>query len=101
MVYGLYVISPVTGLSCHRHPRAWARTWHQRRGVRTTRLRRPLKAPSSGAPSASTASRLASVTISSRPSVRWDGYSYSPLFISEKQKYFFVGSLIWFLTIRS
>ena len=26
MVYGLYVISPVTGLSCHRRPRSLART---------------------------------------------------------------------------
>jgi len=44
------------------------RTWHQRRGVRTTRLRRPRPAPSSEAPSASTASRPALVTIAKRPS---------------------------------
>jgi len=36
-----FVLSPVTGLSCHRHRREIPPTWHQRRGVRTTRLRRP------------------------------------------------------------
>src|SRR5258708_37671616 len=49
--------------------------------------------PSASAPfvksaSASTASCPASVTISSRPSVGQDGYSYSLICISEKQKYF-------------
>jgi len=37
-------LSLVTGLSCH-HPRAMrsiVASWHQRRGVRTTRFRRPL-----------------------------------------------------------
>jgi hypothetical protein len=38
--------------------------------------------------SASTASRLASVTIANRPSVRRDGESYSLIWVSEKQKYF-------------
>jgi len=37
-------LSPVTGLSCHRRPRIASQTWRQRRGVRTTRLRRPLSA---------------------------------------------------------
>jgi hypothetical protein len=48
----------------------------QRRGVRTTRLRRPPQAPSSQAPSASTASCPASVTISSRPSVGQDSRGF-------------------------
>jgi hypothetical protein len=39
--YGLYVISPVTGLSCHRRSWIIPRTWRQRRGARTTRFRRP------------------------------------------------------------
>jgi len=42
------VLSPVTGLFCHR--RLWNRipqTWHQHRGVRTTRLRRTLQLRSS------------------------------------------------------
>jgi len=36
-------LSPATGLSCHRRPweACFSRTWHQRRGVRTTRLLRP------------------------------------------------------------
>jgi len=39
----LYVLSLVTGLSCHHRQRdaqASSPTWRQRRGVRTTRLRR-------------------------------------------------------------
>jgi hypothetical protein len=49
--------------------------------------------PSASAPfvigaSASTASRPAAVTIACRPSVGRDGYSYSLICISEKQKYF-------------
>jgi len=48
-----FVLSPVTGLFCHRRLADWWRarpgwaatclrkTWRQRRGVRTTRLRRP------------------------------------------------------------
>src|SRR5258707_10172785 len=51
-------------------------TRHQRRGVRTTRLRRPLSCRSSKALSASTASHPASVTIAIRPSVGWDGDRY-------------------------
>src|SRR3984893_19081008 len=54
-----------------------SRTGRQRRGVRTTRLRRPLQVLSSAAPSASTASRPAAVTIACRPSVGRDGESYS------------------------
>jgi hypothetical protein len=45
-----------------------ARLERQRRGVRTTRLRRPLSALSSKAPLTSTASHPASVTIAIRPS---------------------------------
>src|SRR5690242_12678533 len=42
MGYGLYVISPGTGLVCPRHRAdVISTTWHQRRGVRTTRLHRP------------------------------------------------------------
>jgi hypothetical protein len=87
-----FVLSPVTGLSCHRRlADTSAKLERQRRGVRTTRLRRPQapvyakgfaglvqvrrsfseggSAPSSEAPPASTASRLTSVTIAIRPSV--------------------------------
>jgi len=67
---GSFVLSPVIGLSCHRRPQeaCFSRTWRRRRGVRTTRLHRPHQARSSFAPSASTASRPASVTIAIRPS---------------------------------
>jgi hypothetical protein len=39
--YGLYAISPVTGLFCHRHFASSCEAWRQRRGARTTRLHRP------------------------------------------------------------
>jgi hypothetical protein len=73
-----FVIFPVIGLVCHRHRRSLLRRLErQRRGVRTTRLRRPQAAPSSEAPPASTASRLTSVTIAKRPSERRDGKGYA------------------------
>jgi hypothetical protein len=69
-----FVLSPAIGLFCHRRlADTSARLERQRRGVRTTRLRRPPQALSSEAPSASTASRPAFVTIASRPSVGRDG----------------------------
>jgi hypothetical protein len=41
-----FALSPVTGLVCHRHRRSLLRRLErQRRGVRTTRLRRPPQAP--------------------------------------------------------
>jgi len=44
-----FELSPVIGLVCHRRPQeaCFSRTWRQRRGVRTTRLRRPPAARSS------------------------------------------------------
>jgi len=63
------VLSPATGLFCHRRPRSLARTWRQRRGVRTTRLCRPQGQRSRlQRRLASTASRPTSVTIAKRPS---------------------------------
>src|SRR6202011_1349343 len=53
------------------------RTCRQGRGVRTTRLRRPLHTPFVIGASASTASLPAFVTIMIRPSVGWDGNRYS------------------------
>ena len=64
------VLSPVTGLFCHCRLRIAPQAWRQRRGVRTTRLCRPPQRCSSRALLASTASRLTSVTIASRPSCR-------------------------------
>jgi len=46
-----FVLSPVIGLSCHRRLRNETQTWRQRRGVRTTRLRRPRQQRSSALPS--------------------------------------------------
>jgi hypothetical protein len=64
-----FVLSPVTGLVCHRHRRSLLRRLErQRRGVRTTRLRRPLQAPFVYSAKVSTASRLTFVTIARRPS---------------------------------
>jgi len=43
-----FVVSPETGLCCLRHPIrsvSFSRAWHQRRGVRTLRLRRPRDQP--------------------------------------------------------
>src|SRR3954466_15814740 len=65
-----FVISPVIGLVV-TVALLLNKTWRQRRGVRTPRLRRPRSAPFvSGAYIASIASRPASVTIASAP--RWD-----------------------------
>ena len=48
-LYGLYVLSPVTGLFCHRRSRRSSRqrTWPQRREARTIRLHRPQQRRSS------------------------------------------------------
>jgi hypothetical protein len=68
-----FVLSPVIGLCCHRHQRDTSRKLErQRRGVKTTRLRRSLSHVSSSALSASIASRPAFVTIASRPCVGRD-----------------------------
>ena len=84
-----FVISPVIGLVCHRRRHSLLRQLErQRRGVRTTRLRRPPQAPSSKAPSASIASCPASVTISSRPSVGQDGANMNLIWVDREAKYF-------------
>ena len=66
-----FALSPVTGLSCHRcsQEACFSRTQCQRRGIRTTRLRRPLQPRSSVAATAS---------IASRPAFR-DDCAYAPL----------------------
>src|SRR5882724_2889339 len=84
-----FVISPVIGFLATVAPRITPQdlTPAPRRQDHTT-------SPSAFAPlvcsaSASTASRLASVTIANRPSVRRDGKGYRLICTSEKQKYFF------------
>src|SRR5258708_39241971 len=72
-----FVLSPVTGLFCHRHQRnCFHRLDTSVGGVRTTRLRRPPSCRSSKALSASTASHPAFVTTAKRPSVERDGVSF-------------------------
>ncbi|MEA2918043.1 MAG: hypothetical protein QOJ15_10124 [Bradyrhizobium sp.] len=72
-----FVLSPATGLSCHRRRR---NCFHRldagvgASGPHDFAVRRA--ALSSLAPPASTASRPASVTIAIRPSVGWDGDGY-------------------------
>jgi len=88
-----YALSPVSRaflppsqatMQKHRRP-----AWRQRRGVRTTRLRRTRRVVRLSTQSASTASRPAFVTIASRPS-RWDGTGESiKLFLPNGEaKYF-------------
>jgi hypothetical protein len=86
-----FVLSPVIGLSCHRH-RCDAKHHHlldaSVEAFRTTRLRRPPQAPSSSAPSASTASRPAFVTIASRPSGGRDERAIEMILSKAKAEYF-------------
>ena len=64
-----FVLSPVIGLFCHRHQRRCRHSLErQRRGVRTTRLRRPQPTLFVKSAAASTAPHPASVTIAIRPS---------------------------------
>ena len=72
-----FVLSPVTGLCCYRHRRSCLRQLDASVGASGPHdfaVRKLVL--SSAAPSASTASRPASVTIASRPSVRRDGDGY-------------------------
>jgi len=68
-----FVLSPVNGSFATVAPEKLAsqRTWRQHRGVRTTRLRRTLHAPSSFARFASTASHRTFVTIAIAPHLPW------------------------------
>jgi hypothetical protein len=82
------VISPVIGLCCHRRRRDTSRRLErQRRGVRTTRLRRPRNARLVERAFASIASRPAFVTIASRPSLGRDQIALL-LFLAERQAIF-------------
>src|SRR5258708_13002704 len=91
MVLTAYIVlSPVTGLSCHRHWRSYLRQLDASVGasgphdfaVRKSAL-------SSVAPLTSTASRPAFVTIASRPSV-WDGMArdIEVIWVKRESEYF-------------
>src|SRR5258708_1502400 len=74
-----FVLSPVTGLVCHRHQRSCLRQLDASVGASGPHdFAVHLKRCSSKAPSASTASRLTSVTIAKRPSVGagWQRYRF-------------------------
>ena len=97
-----FVLSPVTTLfdtvACASYRRLDANDW----GVRTTRLGRPRQHHSSSAPTASTASRPAFVTIAIRPSCRNEtGRISEPIWVGRKQKYFCKRGLTPFRKIRS
>jgi hypothetical protein len=82
-------LSPVTGLVCHRRLRSRLRKLDASVGASgphdfTVRVH----APSSEAPPASTASRPASVTIASRPSVGRDAIDIGLIWVCDEGKYF-------------
>jgi hypothetical protein len=84
-----FVLSPVIGLVCHRHlARLLARldAGVEASGPHDFAVR--MRALSSLALLASTASRPASVTIMTRPSVGWDGGDMKVIWVRRKQKYF-------------
>jgi hypothetical protein len=86
-------LSPVIGLFCHRHQAdTSARLERQRRGVRTTRLHRPQAKPSSEAPLASTASRLAFRDDREPPLLRdGTGRDVEVIWVKREQEYFYRG----------
>src|SRR6202051_1044977 len=89
MVYGLFRVLPGARALWSPSPvELLPRTWRQRRGVRTTRLCRPLSRRSSPALPASTASRPAFRDVAQRPSVGRDKREYRADLASVKQKYF-------------
>src|SRR6202051_4728977 len=89
MVYGLFRVLPGARALWSPSPvELLPQTWRQRRGVRTTRLCRPLSRRSSPALPASTASRPAFRDVAQRPSVGRDGDGYRRDLDSGKQKYF-------------
>src|SRR6266404_3263840 len=97
-----FALSSVTTLfdtvACASYRRLDANDW----GVRTTRLRRPRQHDSSSAPTASTASRPAFVTIAIRPSCRNETVRISELiWVGRKQKYFCKTGLTQLRKIRS
>src|SRR6202790_1874719 len=78
MVYGLFRVLPGARALWSPSPvELLPQTWRQRRGVRTTRLFRPLSRRSSPALPASTASRSALRDVAQRTSVGRDGGTHT------------------------
>src|ERR1700680_3357714 len=89
MVYSLYRALPgARALWPPSSAKLLPPTGHQRRGVRTTRLRRPLSRRSSPALPASTASRPAFRDVAQRPSVGRDGVNIGAILILENRNIF-------------
>jgi hypothetical protein len=85
-----FVLSPVTGLSCHRHPAQFPAPNLTPASGRQDHTTSPSASGAFvGAPSASIASCPASVTISSRPSVGQDGVNMNLIWVDREEKYFF------------
>jgi hypothetical protein len=90
-----FVLSPVIGLCCHRHLAVTtARFERQRRGVRTTRLRRPQRALFVKSAPASTASR-SNVRDDRETPLKWDGMAgiMDLIWVKREAKYFCRGGL--------
>jgi len=88
-----FVLSPVIGLSCHRHRRdCFPPTTPASRRQDHTRLRRPRKALSSAAPPASTASR-SNVRDDRDTPLKWDrtAADIEVIWVSGERKYFCKG----------
>ena len=86
-------LSPVIGRSCHRHRRdtKYRRQFErQRRGVKTTRLRRPHRHASSWRADPSIAFRPTSVTIAIRPSWRTGTAALIELILAKREAEYFL-----------
>jgi hypothetical protein len=89
MVYGLFRVLPGARALWSPSPvELLPQTWRQRRGVRTTRLCRPLSRRSSPALPASTASRPAFRDVAQRPSVGRDEANIGTILILENRNIF-------------
>src|SRR6202051_5239026 len=95
MVYGLFRVLPGARALWSPSPvELLPQTWRQRRGVRTTRLCRPLSRRSSPALPPSTASRPAFRDVAQRPSVGRDEANIEAIWVFGKAEYFLKGGLI-------
>src|SRR3954452_760257 len=84
-----FVLFPVTGLVCHRRQRKYFRQLDASVGASEPHdFAVRLTCCSSKAPSASTASRPAFVTIAIRPSVEQDGVTNEVICFGEEHEYF-------------
>jgi len=85
------VLSPVTGLFCHRHSReVCPGAWRQRRGARTTRFRSSALAGVRRPPiPASTASHRNVRDVRNAPLIGWDGANWNHWFARRRKRNIF------------